>query len=344
MKKLLPYIATRKKAGKTYYYFRKTWSVGDKQKEQMIRMPDNPDSEEFSRSYWAIRSGTVEISKRKPKETWRELITAYKASARFRKLADGTRVEYLRVMDRILEKNADKSVRDMTRKAVLAAHAQYAETPRKADWYVQVVRMLLNFAIRQLGWTIENVAQGIELYGKQREFEPWPAWLVEKLTEAPITVRSAAELILGTGQRPNAAIQMRRDQFQGEWMTVTDEKGRDVYEVFCPKPLRAYLDSLPISGAHVIPKNLTQPLGYDSVEKAFRAWRSTLGERAKPYSLHGLRKLSIIRLAEAGCTDAQIQAITNQSPEMVAYYRKRANRKVLSKSAHAASERNENET
>jgi len=76
---------------------------------------------------------------------------------------------------------------------------------------------------------------------------------------------------------------------------------------------------------------------YDTVEKSFRAWRAKLGERAKLYSLHGLRKLAIIRLAEAGCTDAEIQAVTNQSPQTVAYYRKRANRKKLSK---AAMERN----
>ena len=49
--------------------------------------------------------------------------------------------------------------------------------------------------------------------------------------------------------------------------------------------------------------------------------------------LHGLRKLAIVRLVEAGCSDAQIQAITGQSAEMVAYYRKLASRKVLSHEA-----------
>jgi hypothetical protein len=83
----------------------------------------------------------------------------------------------------------------------------------------------------------------------------------------------------------------------------------------------------------VLAKNLTEPLGYDAVEKSFRRWRDNLGEAAKPYVLHGLRKLAIIRLAKAGCTDAEIQALTNQSPEMVAYYRKKASRKALSKAA-----------
>ncbi|WP_272849001.1 hypothetical protein [Paracoccus alcaliphilus] len=35
-------------------------------------------------------------------------------------------------MDAILEKNATKPVRNMTRAAVLAIHAKYGDTPRKA--------------------------------------------------------------------------------------------------------------------------------------------------------------------------------------------------------------------
>jgi hypothetical protein len=50
-------------------------------------------------------------------------------------------------------------------------------------------------------------------------------------------------------------------------------------------------------------------------------------ERASPYVLHGLRKLAIVELAEAGACDAEIQAVTSQSAEMVAYYRKGASRK-----------------
>lgn len=126
-------------------------------------------------------------------------------------------------MDAILEKNAAKPVRNITRSAAPAIHAEYGDTPRKADRYIQMIRLLMNFARDQLRWKIENVADKIELYGKQRELEDWPDWMVAKLPEASEVVRSAAELILGTGQRPNAAICMHRDQFRGE-MTVTDER------------------------------------------------------------------------------------------------------------------------
>ena len=61
---------------------------------------------------------------------------------------------------------------------------------------------------------------------------------------------------------------------------------------------------------------------------ALRTWRTSLGPKAEKYVLHGLRKFAIIRLAEAGCSDAEIQAVTNQSTEMVAYYRARASLKA----------------
>jgi len=40
--------------------------------------------------------------------------------------------------------------------------------------------------------------------------------MISKLDTAPKTVQTAAVLILGTVQRPNAAIKMKRDQFRGE--------------------------------------------------------------------------------------------------------------------------------
>ncbi|WP_206540267.1 hypothetical protein [Leisingera sp. ANG-M1] len=129
------------------------------------------------------------------------------------------------------------------------------------------------------------------------------------------------------------AIQTRRDQFRGEWMELLDEKAEEALDTYCPEDLSKYVDQLLNRSRHVLSKNLSQPLGYDAIEKAFRSWRNSLGEKAKPFVLHGLRKLAIICLTEAGCSDAEIQAVTGPSAEMVAYYRKRASRKTLSRSA-----------
>lgn len=149
---------------------------------------------------------------------------------------------------------------------------------------------------------------------------------------------------MGTGQRPNAAIQMRHDDFWGEWMRVVDEKGDESHEVYCPIRLRNFLASVKKRGAYLIARNLTQPKGYNSVEGQFRAWRKTLGDAAQEYTLHGLRKLACVQLAEANCGDALIQAVTGQSPKTVAYYRRLADKKKLSKKAQMMRDQNKNKT
>jgi len=194
--------------------------------------------------------------------------------------------------------------------------------------------LLWNYAQTELNWPLgPNPATKLGTHKAARSYEPWPEWMVNALDKAPENVQIAAKLILYTGQRPNAAITMKREQVQGDWMTVIDEKGGQELEVYCPAPLRDLAASLPVKGLHFIAKTLRTPFGYDGVEKAFSKWRNGLGTNAKQYTLHGLRKLAIVEMAEAGATDAEIQAVTGQSAQMVAYYRSQANRRKLSKAA-----------
>ncbi|WP_343502384.1 hypothetical protein [Alloyangia pacifica] len=116
-------------------------------------------------------------------------------------------------------------------------------------------------------------------------------------------------------------------------MEVLDEKADEMFPVFCPPRLRSFVGGIRKRGAHILAKNIREPVGYDAVEKSFRTWRNGLGEQAQKYTLHGLRKLAIVEFAEAGASDAEIQAVTGQSAQMVAYYRARANRKKLSRTA-----------
>ncbi|WP_158963946.1 tyrosine-type recombinase/integrase [Chachezhania sediminis] len=294
------------------------------------------DPEELDRLYWLAQSGKHEAQQAPARYTWQECVEAWRRDSvkGQGKLAANTKTSYRRTMDAILEKNAAKDMRRTTRQAVRAALEKLADTPRKASRYAQTVSLLWNYAERELDWPMgQNPAKGLAAYKPAREYAPWPEWMLKKLTSAPQNVQIAAALIRYTGQRPSAAIAMRHDHFAGEWMTVTDEKGRREFDVYCPAPLRDFLSTQPKGGAHILAKNLREPVGYDGIEKAFRTWRATLGDRGAPYTLHGLRKLAVVELAEAGCGDAEIQAVTGQSAEMVAYYRRQANRKRLSKSA-----------
>ncbi len=322
--------------GKWVPVYRQTKTVNGKRKERTIFLDWQGDPERLDALYWECRTGKHDRQQAPAQYTWHDLVVAWRSDPVVQKrLADGTRRSYRREMDALLEKNADKDVRKTTRPGLRKVHAALADTPRKADWRIQIVSLLWNYGKLKADWPLgDNPATGIDKYGVQNPFEPWPEWMVGKLADAPENVRTTAELILGSGQRPSAAIEMAWSDFSGDRMTVVDEKQDERFQVHCPSQLRAYLDGLPKRGAYVLAKNLSQPLGYDAVERAFRKWRKGLGAEAKAFSLHGLRKLAIIRLAEAGWSDAEIQAATNQSPETVAYYRRRASRLTLTRSAH----------
>lgn len=187
------------------------------------------------------------------------MVKAWRADPRVqKKRAASTLKSYRREMDALLEKNADKDVRNTTCAGVRALHDTLSASPRKADWRLQMVRLLWNYAQTKLDWPLgPNPAADIEIFGRQKEFEPWPGWMVAKLDSAPDRVRTMADLILGTRQRPNAAILMEHDHFSGEWMSVLDEKGGERIEVFCPSSLRTYLDGRPRTGRYILAKNLT---------------------------------------------------------------------------------------
>ena len=324
-------------------YYRVTYFCDGKKISKEIKLDWEGDEQLLDRLYWECASGTNAKQQTKSNHTWAAIIAAWRADIREQsRLSDGTIKSYNRIMELILVKNADKQVKHLTRKDLRAIHESLASTPRKADWVIQIVSKLWNYAKSKQEWDLgSNPAEKFDLYGPQNPFQPWPDWMVNKIDQAPHNVRVLCGILLNTGQRPGAAVLTRHDDFVGDDVSIVDQKTGTTFEIHCPDGLRILKDSVPKRGDYLLPKNLKEPLGYDLIEKEFRQWRGTMGENAKSYTLHGLRKLAIIQLAESGASDAEIQAITNQSIETVAYYRKMANRKILSKNAFG---RNKNRT
>ncbi|WP_299785763.1 hypothetical protein [uncultured Marivita sp.] len=324
-------------------YHRVTWTDGSgKRKERNIKLNWEGDPRKLDDEYWAAEAGRHPTQRKPPKHTWAECIREWRSDARIQmKLSAGTKKSDNREFEKILEKNADKPMSSTPRAAIRKKHNNMSSTPRAADWMLQAVSILWNYAKEKLDWPLgDNPAQGVDKFGAQRASLAWPDWLLEELTSAPDEVRIGAELIRGTGQKPSAAVRMLRSAFNGEWVTVEDEKGDKNFEIYCPSRLRILIDQLETGPRHVLAKSESSPFSYNDIEKSFRAWRATLSsvakendDDAKRYSLHGLRKRACVELAEAGCSDAEIQAVTGQSLETVAKYRVEANRKAMSRTA-----------
>lgn len=330
-----PYVCEKK--GRLYY--RLTWSDGGRRRERFIPLPGPEDSPEFDRAYWAIRADPDAAVAEAPRTSWEALIRSYRVSPAYRRLAPGTRRTYDRVLERLREKNGDKDVRKVTRAQVRAIHEKYAATPRKADHYLQVIRMLLNFARVELDWIEVNPADGIRLYGTSREFQPWSDAAQRAFVSACTTLGddlllTAFHLGTGTGQRPGDLCAMMWDHYDGEYIAVVQDKTDERLWVYCPAELRRHLDAQPKRGRYILAKNLTEPLGYNALERRFRAARAKAGRVCDGLVMHGWRYTAAVSLAEAGATDAEIQAVTgHRTAAMAAKYRRRASQRRLSKAA-----------
>lgn len=322
----LPYLEFKTVKGREYIYFRKG--------KFRRRLPGNPDSEEFSIEYWATRNG----QRRKPvKTTWNALIVSYYGSPSFKTLSKGSQANYRRHCEAIREKNGDKDMRTFRRKHALAARDALQETWSKANERVAVLSVLCRHAV-DLEWIERNPVTDIEKLSGG-EYEPWPEAKLrayEKASGEQDTARTVYELGIGTGQRLGDCVKMMWADFDGEFMAVAQEKTGEKVWVYCPARLRAYLEAIPKRGAYILAKNLTQPLGKRQVQAAVEAVRDDIGVMRGAQRLvpHGWRYTAAVQLAEAGCSDAQIQAVTgHRTLAMVQKYRARADQKRQSKRA-----------
>jgi integrase len=332
---------------KGHVYYRKRWTENGVRKEIYIPLPGAEDSKEFDNAYWAARSGRATSMQRHVKTSWKALIASYKSSSRYIKLADGTKRKYDSVMTQLVEKNGAKDVRRFTRQNVRDVHSKYADTPRKADLYIQVLRILLGWAERELEWIDKNPAHGIELFGPQKEFQPWSEDAQKAYRNACLHLEDEIALTFfmlgsGTGQRAEDCCQMRWEQYDGDSIEVVQDKTKEHLWVACPKFLREYLDNLPKRGKYIMPKNLTEPLGYNIVYKRFAKARAEVSEICAGLVPHGWRFTAAVALAQAGCSDAEIQSVTgHRTLKMVQKYRSQANQKRLSRQAQDKRDRNQ---
>lgn len=321
--------------GRTYYYFRRAGTV--------TRLPDNPDSPEFDRAYWALRS---DRQTRVSKTTFDALITSYYQSPKFRSLKPGTQREYRRTLELIREKNGKRDFTQLKRRDVIAARDAYSDTWRKANAMVEMISVLAKLAI-ELEWITTNPASGVsKLTGGS--YEAWPDEKLEDYerhcnTYCLTTERTVYELCIGTGQRIGDVCQMRWDQFNEGYMDVLQEKTGAVLTIYCPERLRTHLEGLPRQGRYILAKSLAEPIGKRRVQQMIRRVRSKID--ADNLVIHGWRYNAAKSLAEAGCSDTEIQAVTgHKTLTMVMKYRQQANQRKLSKSAQERREQNKNET
>lgn len=334
MRAPLPYVHRFKdRHGRVRYYYRRG--------KARAHLPDPAEGMgAFLDAYRAAERGKPLT----PRETGTiaALIAEFKASADYLALKPNSRETYDNALEFLRHRDsASAPLAAVKRKHVLLLRDELAEeTPGKANLVVKVLRRLFAFAIDREYVEVNPALKIKPVAGG--EYRSWTdAELLQFEARWPrgTTPRLIYELALYTGQRRGDVAKMTWGDIKDGVVAVVQEKtGEKVWVPLHPS-LATELGCTKRRHAVVVATTLGRAFTPSFLGASFA---DAIFEAALPADcvLHGLRKAATRALAEAGCTDSEIMAITgHRSRDMVSLYTRDANKLVLARSATAKRER-----
>jgi len=328
--------------GKPYFYYQPGRNTPNAAKAQ--RLPDDPRRPEWWEAY---RQAASLPPPKKLDKCFVALIADYKASPEWAQMSESTRTDWARYLARIEELWGDLEVAGIEAPEVISLRDLWAHQPATANATLRCLSALMSWSIPRR-WRTTNPCEFVPKLKGGPGYAPWPMEFV-RLAELhlPKHLWWAVALALYSGQRQEDCLVMRLDAIRDGVMSVSQGKtGKDVW-IPVHRDLRAVLEKIPKRATTVLSSSNGTPWTTDG----FRAsWRKALAvPRQKGAILpvghplwpikraglvfHGLRKSAVVMLLEAGCTTAEVQAITGQSMDMVEHYSKQVNQRRLAAAA-----------
>lgn len=214
------------------------------------------------------------------------------------------------------------------------------DRPEAANGMLKAVRQLYKFAVRY-DHHDRNPAAEVE-YLSSKNPEGFHSWSLEEIgafeRKHPIgtTARLALALALYTGQRRSDLVQFGRQHVRDGWLIFTQHKNRNTNPVRMEIPvipdLQRTIDVSETGNLTFLVTAFGRPVTSNGFGNRFRKWCNGAG--LSQCSVHGLRKAAAARLAELGCTEQEIMAITGHlTSKEVMRYTRAARQKTRAESA-----------
>lgn len=318
-------VRFRRKGQADYYFRSRAWTPEFMQEYQACL-----DREAAP----AIQPG---LSRTKP-GTLSALIAAYYASPEFTGLASSTKATYRGIIERFRAKHGDKRVAAIERKHIKAIIGAMHETPAAANNLLDRLKALMTLAI-DIGMRKDDPTLRMRGYGTKGDgFHTWTEDEIEAFEmRHPIGSKSrlALALMLYTGQRRSDAVTMGWQHVSGHRIKVRQQKTKGRLEIPMHPTLRAVMAATPRENMTFLVTSFGKPF----TPAGFGNWFRERCDEAelRQCSAHGLRKAAARRLAEAGCSNQQIKAITgHKTDKEVSRYTAAADQVRLAEQAMAA--------
>lgn len=305
------------------YFRRRFRDASGKRQVQRFRLPPFDDLG-FAAELARVRGDGAAPERRAPADgSFAALAISFRGAIARRKLADATRANYLRYVDRIEREHGHRLVRQMRPAHVYKIRDSLEETPGVANNYLSVLRLMLAFACERDAGMASNPAAGVPAL-TLGEHEPWPSDVIEAaLKVATPMMRLAIVTGLCSGQRIGDCIRLQHSWINAGILQLA--QGKTGAEVAIPiHPLwTAEIATVPRRALTVLYDRSGQPFAsVEPIQARVRDLMAKIG--AEGFTFHGLRKNACCYLLEMGLNDAQVGSLLGMSPEMVRHYGKRA--------------------
>ena len=288
-----------------------------------------------------MSDGYCPPKKKVARRTMVALVDSYVRSTRYTKLARSTADDYDKALKFFKETFGEIHPKEFKRSDIIRMRDSNRDRFRFANYLVQVSSILFEHAI-DLDWVEYNPAKGaglLESSGSNRL--PWPQHLINAFREtADHRTALIFELALSSGQRIQDVLEFRwTDLDDGGVHLVQNKTGKPLWVPLSPQAL-ALIGRTEKKGLTIITTSKRygyRPLAYRSAHQKVQDVRKKIG--AMDFDIHSLRYSAACQLAEAGCTDEQIGAITGQTEQTVKHYTKSVRQKANALVAMKARER-----
>jgi integrase len=302
--------------GKPRFYFRRS---GFKK----VALPGLPWSPGFMAAYEAALAGQpLEIGSARVKPgTVRALSVSYFNSIAFRSLKPSTQSVYRNIIERLceqLDKNGsklgDKRASTLRREHVVKLMAARAEKPESANALRKVFRAMMKHAV-EIGLRADDPTRDVKaIRVRSNGYHSWTDAEIDQFeTKHSLGTRArlAPALLLYTGQRRSDVVVMGRQHIRDGLLFIRQMKTGTELAI----PVDPTLDRIIADTPTEHLTFLTTAFGRPFTAAGFGNWfRDKCNAAGLPHcSAHGLRKAAARRLAEAGCTEHEIGAITGHA-------------------------------
>jgi integrase len=313
-----------------YHYFRRRGSP-------RIPLPGIVGSAEFIEAYrQALAAAPLAIgtSKRSKPGSVSAAIADYYGSQSFRNLGGGTPASRRAILERFREKHGHMLLASLPKEFIVALLDTMP--PHAARNWLKALRHFTTWcAERRL--VRSDPTLGIRL--KTPKSDGYHTWTEDEIAafEAhwPIGSKPRLALALGlyTAQRRGDVVRIGRQHMRDGVLTLRQEKTGAMLAIPVHPDLAAIIAATSTGHLTLLITRTGRSYSANNLSDLFRTWCNAAGLPPRCV-FHGLRKAACTRLADAGCTEHEISAISgHKSLKEVQRYTKAADQARLARAA-----------